>query len=1026
VFLADVSIKRPVFITVIITALIVVGLLCYNGLTINDMPEADLPYVTVTIIQPGASPEQIETKIAKNVEDAIGEVSGLKHISTIINEGVCWVVAEFDLEKSPDVAAQEVRDKVNAIRGELPQDIEDPVITKLDITAKPILSLAVTGSVTHRELSQLVDDVIVKQLYSVNGVGSVDIYGKEEREIQIKLDKEKLAAYGLTTAEVVSSLKSDNLEIPGGKVTDGHREISLRTNGNIEKVEDFYDILVAKRSGSEIRVSDVGEVIDGHEEQDSLSFYQGREAIGIDVVKQSGANTVQVAEDVKKELARINDALPPNVKVDIVRDNSENIKDSVNEVMKTIIEGCFLAVIIVFLFLREWESTLISAISLPTSIITTFIALKVMGFSLNTMSLMALSLSVGLLIDDAIVVIENIVRHLHMGKPPLQAAKEATSEIGLAVLATTMSVVAVFLPIAMVSGVIGKYFIEFGLTIVFSMLVSLFVSFTLVPMMSSRMLKPGKKTGRTFIGRFLNWFNSKFDLLAERYSRFLSVVLRHRMLTLALAVVLFIGSITMIPLLGFSFIPSTDQGEIVADVQLDSGLTLQAAGQKAKEMEAVIKKYPEVRFAYTTVEKDSISIFIKLSDKKERSDDVKTIVAKMRNDLNKIAGIDLSINSTSSGPVQSKDVQYNILGDNYEQVQAFAFKAKRLLTQDPHARDVSISYKAGKPEAKLEIDRDKAADLGVNTAEAADALKTLFDGVVVGKYEDEKDRYDVRVSVKDEQRKSLDSLEGIYVTGTNNEMISLDQVTRKVFTTTSSTLNRYDRTKQIEISANVTGMSSASFLNKYLNILQKEMNIPQGVTVQTGGINDTMQEGFNSLVIALFIGILFIFLVMAAQFESYIDPIAIMFALPMALIGAVLGLFIAGSELSIMSLIGIILLMGLVAKNAILLIDFTKQKRKEGISRNNALVEAGLVRLRPILMTTLAMIFGMIPLATATGAGTEMRAPMAHAVIGGLITSTILTLFVVPVIYTLLDDAKEFVRKKKSSSAFLEKTGGIF
>lgn len=1018
--LADMSIKRPVFITVIIIVFLVVGILCYTNLNINDMPEADMPTVSITVVQRGASPDQIETKVTKIIEEAVGQVSEVNHITSNITDGVSNTVVEFSLDKSSDVAAQEVKEKISSVRGQLPQDIDEPIIAKYDLTAKPIVSLAVTGTGDTRQLSQWVDDVVKKRLFTVKGVGAINEYGNGEREIQIKLDKEKLAEYGLTTSEVINNLKSDNLEIPGGSVNNGSSEVSLKVNSNVKSVQDFNDILVAKRGSTEIHVRDIAEVIDGTKDKDSLSFYQGKPAIGIDVVKQSGANVVKAADGINKEISSIKASLPEGINIYMVRDNSQDIRNSVNDVMKTIIEGCLLAIVIVFLFLKEWRTTLISAISLPTSIITTFIAMKVMNFSLNTLSLMGLSLSVGLLIDDAIVVIENIVRHMHMGKTPLQAAKEATSEIGLAVLATTLAVVAVFMPVAMVGGMIGKYFSEFGLTVAVSMLVSLFISFTLVPMMSSRILKAGEKKWKTFFGRFLAWFNRMFDKLAAKYSRFLSVVLHHRLITIVLIIMLFASSIGTISALGFSFIPSTDQGQITIDAGLDSGMALEAAGQKAKDIESIVRKFPEVKYIYTTVQKDNLSFFVRLSDKNERKDNIKTIISRMREQLKMVPGIELSIGAVSVGVSIGKDVTYNIKGDNYEQLQAFALEAKKMLSQDPHAMDVSINDKAGKPEATLEVNREKAQDLGVNSAAAADAINTLFNGVVVSKFDGGKDRYDVRVSMKDNQRRNLDDLSGVYVSGTNNQMVPLEQVTHRVFTTTAAELHRYDRTRVIELSANVSGMASGDFQNTNLNKLKTLKDIPKGITVELGGMNASMQDGFIGLLIALLMGVLFIFLVMAAQFESYIDPFAIMFSLPMALIGAVFGLFIAGDELSIMAMIGVILLMGLVAKNAILLIDFAKQKRAEGIERNKALIQAGLTRFRPIMMTSLAMIFGMIPTAIGTGAGTEMRAPMAHAVIGGLITSTILTLFVVPVAYTLLDDVKGLFGRKVSAAASKE------
>lgn len=1014
-FLPDISIKRPVFISVIILVFILVGILSYRGLTINDMPQADLPYVTVSIEQRGVAPDQLETNVAKKVEEVIGQISGVKHITTNISEGICNVIIEFALEISPDVAAQEVRDKVSSIRKSLPTDIDDPIIAKYDFSAKPILSLAVSGTLDSRVISKLVDDVITKSLYTVNGVGSVKVYGKEEREIKIKLDLEKLAVYGLSPAEMVSGIQNGNMEKPGGKVTDGQREITLRTDNNVKSLEDFYNITVGTRSGREIKVRDVATVADGIKDKDSISYYDGKEAIGIDIVKQSGSNTVLVSDNVKKGLELIKGALPQGITIDVVADNSISIRDSVNEVVKTILEGCILAIIIVFLFLREWESTLISGISLPTSIITTFIAMKVMKFSLNTMSLMALSLAVGLLIDDAIVVIENIVRHLHMGKPPLQAAREGTAEIGLAVMATTFAVVAVFVPIAMVTGIIGKFFIEFGLTVAFSMLVSLFVSLTLVPMMSSRLLKAERKTSKTFVGHFLDWFNDKFDLLGTSYSNVLKVVLSHRLITLVFTVVIFAASIRLVPLLGFSFVPATDTGSITISAGTDSGLTLQAGGEKAKEMEKRLKKYPEVTHVYTTVGANTISINVTLIEKQARTKSSKQIASEIRDDLKGISGLELAVKAASLGPSGGKDVSFVIMGTDQEAMQVFALKAKQMLSQDPQAKDVAINLKTGKTETKLEVDRDKVTDLGVNTALAAETIRALFDGIDAGKFEYAGDRYNVRVSLKDNQRKSLDNLDGVYVTGSKDPttplMIPLASVTKKVLSTSFSSIHRYDRLRQIELSANVEGIATGDFLNKYTSKLKNELDIPKGVMVKVGGMNETMSEGFASLVTALLMGILFMFLVMTMQFESFLDPIAIMFSLPMALIGAVLGLYIAGSELSIMSLIGIILLMGLVAKNGILLIDFTRQKRKDGLGAKEALIEAGSVRLRPILMTTLAMIFGMIPVATATGAGTEMRAPMGHAVIGGLITSTLLTLFIVPVIYSLLDDLKRKFRR---------------
>jgi hydrophobe/amphiphile efflux-1 (HAE1) family protein len=1004
--IANISIKRPVFITVIMIALTIIGYVNYEKLVLNDMPNADMPYVSIMVSEPGATPQELETKVTKKVEDAVQKISGVDTITSTVTNGVSQTTVGFELSKDSEVAAQEVRDKVSSVRGELPTEANDPVISKFDMSAKSILSIAVYGLDNNQELSDFVDNKIKPKLYTVSGIGSVDVSGEDTREIHIKLDNNKLVSYGLTANQVVSSIKTDNIDQSSGKVTDGNNEISITTNSKIQKVEDFKNILVTKKNGTEIRLKDVAKVEDTFEEKTSSAFYQGNKSIGIDIVKQSGANTVEVAENVKTILNQIKGSLPEGVHVEIVSDNSQSIQRTVDGVKETILEGCVLAVIIVFLFLNEWEITLISALSLPISIITTFICMKMMNFSLNTMSLMGLSLSVGLLIDDAIVVIENIVRHLHMGKGPIEAARDATSEIGFAVIATTSAVIAVFLPIAMIEGMLGKYFIEFAMTIVFSMAVSLFVSFTLVPMMSSKMLKAERRESKTFIGKFFKWFNMKFDSLAEKYSHFLVKTLHHRVLILVICAVMFVGSIGLASTLGFAMMPSTDNGQVTVSADLDSGITLDTATQKNKQFEEIIKsKYPEVKYMYSTVTKSKASIKIELVDKNQRKNTSREIADRLRTDLNGIPGTQVTVSASSmGGGGGSKDITYNLVSDDREKLQAFAEKIKEEMAKDPNAKDVSSNNKSGTPVAKIDVDRDKSADLGVSSSDVASTLATLFNGSTVTKYDGGKDRYDVKVSLEDGQRKNLNDLDGIYVSGSNSKQIPLTQVTKKVIGTTSSELHRYNKQAQIEVSCNVTGVSTGTFQNQYLQKIKSEL--PEGVTLSLGGSNQMMQKSMISLLQAIVLSILFLYLVMAAQFESFIDPAAIMFALPLAIIGAMLGLFVFRSELTMTALIGIVMLMGLVSKNGILLIDAAKERIKEGMPINEALKEAGLVRLRPIIMTTLAMIFGMLPSAVSTSSGSEMSAPMSQAIIGGLITATILTLVVVPIAYTILDDLK--------------------
>ncbi|WP_459478846.1 efflux RND transporter permease subunit [Clostridium saccharoperbutylacetonicum] len=1025
--IANISIKRPVFVTVIMIALTILGYTNYQKLVLNDMPNADIPYVSVVVTEPGATPQELETKVAKKVEDAVQKISGVDTITTTVTSGMSQTTIGFELSKDSEVAAQEVRDKVSAIVGQLPTDANDPVISKFDMSASSILSIAVYGVDDNQVLSDVVDNTIKPKLYTISGIGSVDVSGEDTREIHIKLDNDKLLSHGLTASQVIGSIKNDNIDQSSGKVVDGNNEISITTNSKIQKVEDLKNILIKNNKGTEIRLNDIATIEDSVQERTSQAYYQGNKSIGINIVKQSGANTVEVAENVKKIISQIKGSLPEGVQVDVVSDNSASIQRTVDSVQETIIEGCALAVIIVFLFLNEWESTLISALSLPISIITTFICMKLMNFSLNTMSLMGLSLAVGLLIDDAIVVIENIVRHLHMGKGPLEAAREATSEIGFAVIATTSAVIAVFLPIAMIEGILGKYFIEFAMTIVFSMAVSLFVSFTLVPMMSSRMLKSERKESKTFIGKFFKSFNEKFDSLSQKYANFLTKALKHRLIILIACALMFVVSLGLASTLGFAMMPTTDNGQVTVNANFDAGITLDIANQKNKQFEEIIKsKYPEVKSMYSNVSKSKTSIKLELTDKTQRKDSSRQIAEKLRADLSGIPGTQVTVAAASmGGGGGSKDVTYNLVSDDREKLQAFADKIKEEMAKDPNARDVSSNDKSGTPVAKIDVDRDKAADLGVNSSDVANTLGILFNGSTVTKYDGGKDRYDVKVFLDEGQRKNLSDLDGIYVSGTNNTQVPIKQVTKKVIGTTSSELHRYGRQGQIEISCNVSGTSSGTFQNKYLQKIKSEL--PAGVSLSLGGMNQMMQKSMVSLVQAIILSILFLYLVMAAQFESFIDPGAIMFALPLAIIGAMLGLFAFGNEITMSALIGIVMLLGLVAKNGILLIDAAKERMNEGMPIREALKEAGLVRLRPIIMTTLAMIFGMLPSAVSNKTGSEMSAPMSQAIIGGLITATILTLVVVPIAYTLLDDLKKkFVRlKSKKSSKVSEEESNL-
>ncbi len=1008
--LTEISLKRPVFATVTILALVVLGLFSYMSLNVDEYPDVEFPVVAVTVNYPGASPEQVASKVTQKVEETVSVVPGVEHITSTVKEGTSTTVIQFTMETSAATAAQDVRDKVGRLAGVLPEDAEAPIVTRFDPMELPIASIALTGSVSQRELTVIANDAVVKRLEAVSGVAAVNMQGGLDREIQIQLDSDKIAAYGLTIPDVLSSIRNENMETPGGKVTDGKRETSLRAVGNVASPDEFLSLPVARRDGVLLRIDNIATVSDTTKTITTVSKLNDKPAIGLDIMKQSGSNTVLVVDSVKKELAKIKKELPAGVEVTIIRDNSKRINESIHDVLFNLVVGGLLAVAIVFLFLGNWRSTVISAIAIPTSIITSFLVMKALNFTLNTMSLLALSLAVGLLIDDAIVVIENIARHFDMGKDKYAAAAEGTAEIGLAVTATTLTLVAVFLPVGMMTGIVGQFFKQFGVTVAVSVLVSLFVAFTLTPMLSAKYLSAGHPQADNAFGRAWAKWNSQFDRWTARYGEFLKYALGHRKIVMLVTAALFVGSLALVPLLGSTFVPDSDSGEITVSATVDPGMSPQAVGEIADQISRMVRERPEVTKTYSVSDVSTISIVAELTPKNQRKQSDNQIIADLRQKLKTISGVEISI-SKKSGMSAGKPVSLVVQGPSLEALAEIAERVEQTVAAIPGAVEVSSSYEAGKPDAKIVVNRDRASDLGVSTASIAATLQTMFNGTVATQFKEAEDSYDVRLVLTPDSRQHLADLNNIYLVGANRDkngqpvMIPLSQVTETVYSTTPTQIKRYDRQDQITISANLTGTTLGEF-NKVLNQRLAEIKLPDGYKFVTTGQSQQMSDAFQGIFMALALAVLFIFFVLAAQFESYIDPFAIMLALPLAVIGAIGGLLVMGSQLSMMSLIGVIMLMGLVTKNAILLIDFAKQRRAQGIERNQALVEAAVVRMRPIMMTTTAMIFGMIPLALGIGPGAETRAPMAHAIIGGLITSTVLTLVVVPVVYTLLDEFK--------------------
>lgn len=1023
--LADVSIRRPVFTVMMIMSLVVLGWFSYIKLNVDLYPNVDIPYVVITTVLPGAGPEQIETDVTKKIEDAVNPIEGVDKIMSTSQEGASIVVIGFKLEIDGKTAAQDVREKVAAIRANLPTDIKDPVIQRYDPASLPIMSITVSGNRSPKEITTYTKDVIKKRLENIPGVGSVDLVGGAEREIQVEVDGAKLKSYNISINDVISSLSAANVEIPGGNLIEGPRQVLLRTMGKLKKVDEFNKIVVANPRGIPVYLQDVAQTSDGIKEQTSLTRANGNIAVGLNIVKQSGSNTVKVAEGVNKQLEILKKEIPSDINIYLATDNSEFIKDSINDVLFDILYGGLLAIIVIYLFLANMRATIISALALPTSIIASFIIMYALNFTLNMMSLLALSLAVGLLIDDAIVVIENIYRHMDQGETPLEAAKSASEEIGLAVMATTFTIVAVFVPVAFMSGIVGRFFYQFGITISAAVLVSLFVAFTLTPMMSSRLLKR-EDEAMTKEGNILHkglyYFNHVFEIMSHKYKTALKWSLNHRLIILLSSIAIFVFSFMLMGMLGSQFFPESDQGEFFITVNAAPGSSLEQTSAICQQIEQKVRKYKEVKNVLTTIGSSNdpvtkANIQVKLIKKKERKLSQADLIKAVRIDIAGIAGGNFSLAAQGGPGGNEKPVTFSVRGENLDTLKMLAEQVEKIMKSTRGAVDVENSLELSKPEVKLNIDREKANDLGINPYVVASTMRSMVDGYVATKFQEGDEQYDVRVRLKKEDRTSFANIGELTMLSNKknntggNLLIPVSDVVSIKEGTGPSKISRYARQKEIRVDANLKDR----FLGEVLADIQKEtanIKVPTGYTIGIVGEGEMQAESFANILISLALAIVFVYIVLAAQFESYAHPFSIMLALPMSIIGAVVMLLIFKSALSVMSFIGIIMLMGLATKNGILLVDYANVMRDRGHSRMDALLIAGPTRLRPILMTTFAMVFGMIPVGFALGEGSEFRAPMGQAVIGGLITSTLLTLFIVPVVYALLDDLSAKLRRK--------------
>jgi hydrophobic/amphiphilic exporter-1 (mainly G- bacteria), HAE1 family len=1082
--ISDFAIKRPLITIVTMVSLVIFGFAALIKLKTDEFPDVAPPWLTVGVVYPGASPEVVEKEVLDPIEEQVGSIAGVKRIMSKAYDGYALLMIEFLYDKDLNEASQDVRDAISAIRIDLPPEMEEPAVRKFNDTDRPIVSVAVSSTVlSSAELTRLVDPGITRELRSIPGVADVQTFGKVERELTVEIVPSKLQAAGVSVGQVVQALQLQNLAAPVGRVTGALDERSIRLLGRLESPAEFANLVISESNGRLVRLGEVANVKDATEEPRTLSLYADkageREAVAIDIKKSKGYSTTDVAAKVIGRLDEIKTTLPAGTTMDIVKDAGTRVRNSVFTVIEALILGAMLTVAVVFLFLNSWRSTVITGVALPISVLASFIAVWALGFNLETMSLMGLSLAIGILIDDAIVVRENIVRHVEMGKDHYTAAREGTDEIGLAVAATTFSILAVFIPIGFMPGVGGQWFKPFALTIAASVFVSLFVSFSLDPMLSAYWPDPHKEEHeKAWITRKLDRFNAWFNRQAQNYRKVIAWALDHRASMITIAVGTFFASFLLpsrgmsglavalvaigiivfglntarfgrwgrlavilggiaaffvlprivppVRTVGSAFFPEDDRSEFIMKIETPPGSNLEYTRLKAQEAGRIVRAEPEVAYTYTTLGEggtgsvDVGNIYVKLRPKADRKSDGQRSVAALsralRVKMNRVAGATMSIfeNDFSGG---FKQILVQIRGQDSKVLSQVAEQLREQVQKIPGAVDIGLSSKGQKPELNVELNRGVAGSLGVTVGQVAQSLRPAFAGIDVGDWIDPTGKArDVTVRLTPESRRRAADLEQLplVVLGPNGapSTLPLGQVATITDGVGPAIIDHLNREPVVNVELNTSGRATGDVTADIQKVIDR-MQLPPGVKITMGGDAESQAEVFGQIFAALGLAVLLMYLILVVQFGSFLDPLAIMMSLPLSLIGVMLSLAITGYTINLMSLIGVILLMGIVAKNAILLIDFAKWSREErGTPLRESLIEAGAIRLRPILMTTFALIAGMLPIAVGTGEGAAFRAPMGVAIIGGVITSTFLTLLVIPTFYEVMDELRtRFARR---------------
>lgn len=1018
-WISDTSIRRPVTTIVLMAALVIFGWIGFSRMGTDAFPEVEFPTVNVRTILTGAGPEVIDQDVTDVLEEQIKTIAGIRTLTSRSYEGLSLVTVEFELEKDIDVAAEEVRSKVNLARENLPTDVEDPIVEKFNLANFPILWISVAGTGDYSALSFYADKVVKERLQSVPGVGNIWLGGLREREIRVWLDPRKLEARGLTAGDVVAAIQAKHVELPGGRIETPARELSIKVEGEYASVAELEGLVVAEREGALVALRDLGRVEDGFQDLRSIARFNGLPTVGLGVRKQSGANTVAVADAVLEELVDIQRTAPPGVAVDVAFDSSRFIKASMEGVQHDIGFGILLTALLMYLFLRNYRTTIISVITIPISLIGGFIVMNALGFTVNNMTMLAVSLAVGLVIDDAIVVMENIFRHVELDEPPLEAARRGAAEVGFAVIAATSSIVAVFLPVAFMEGLIGRFFYEFGMTVALTIVCSVIVALTLTPFMSSRMLR--HERSHTAFYEALERF---FTGLESVYRRTLAWAVGHRWSVVGIAVLAFGLGIGMVPFLGTEFITAADESFLLAQFELPTGTSIEKTDLRLREIEKGLFALPEVQGAFTAVglndggEVNRGILFVNLVPKSERRRSQFEVSDAFRAVLNSFPDMKGSIQTWNVfGGGENRDVTYVLQGPSMPELA----RVSDAITADLRAQgvfvDVDTDLRLDKPDVKVRINRGLANDLGVDVRSISSEIYTLFGGVSPAKFKDGGYRYDIRVRALPEYRTDPRSLGGIAVRGRDGRLIKSPNLIEYAEGTGPSSVNRFDRRRAVTLYANVAGIDAGEGLERVSATVKRHLPEDGRWSTTLTGTSQQQQESFASLTFALGLAIVVIYMILAVQFESFVHPFTVMVSLPFTMVGVFGALLVTGTTLNIFSFLGIIMLMGIVTKNAILLIDFANRERERGVDKVTAMLTAGPIRLRPILMTATATIIGIVPVALALSEGGESRAPLAVAVIGGAFTSTALTLLVIPVVYLLFDDAVEWFARRVVSDA---------